>query len=104
MAPDDWYWMIRSGQPFRLALICLTMSGLPWPRLALIALIVRPPLPKARQMSSAVTGSLRCGSGVTTGVGAGVGVPDAAEDDPQPARATASRPAAQIGSRRPRPA
>src|SRR6478672_13435165 len=93
------YWMIRSGQPLTVQLICFTIFGFPLPRLAFGHCIGVLAAIRIRNMSSAVTGAVRWGSGVTTGVGSADGGADVELDGPQAATINASRPIAPSGNR-----
>ena len=78
-----------SGQPRKVALIRLTSGPSAGPDAALLAVILIPAAPSARNTWSAVAGSGRCGSGVMSGVGAGVAGGEALGGVPPHAAATA---------------
>lgn len=66
------YWLITSGQLSMAALICFTIGELGSPPVALVTDSGRPARLITSKIASAVAGSVRCGSGVMTGVGATV--------------------------------
>ena len=67
VAAVDRVCVIRSGQPLEVGVDLLDDAGLPLAGFALLAVIPSFAAPSARKISSAVTGSLRCGSGVIDG-------------------------------------